>query len=120
MTHDPATTTIVELIDHVKVHLTPDAHLDHLTDYDVHAIVGLTLHSVLHFGLTLVPLVPASDTPEQLATATSEVGATSLIDVTNPTVPVALAIVALAAWQSIVRRLVAFGDWLDAHLESPS
>lgn len=112
MTHDPASTTLTELIDHVKLHLTPEVHLDHLADYDVHAIVGLTMHSLSHFGLTIAPTL--GERAGGGTTAAPKVGRI------EPPVAVATELLIGACWRSSTRAFRRLAEWLDARLESPS
>lgn len=103
--HDPANTTVHELIDHVKSHLTPELALDHLSDYDVRCLIGLTCHSLTYFGLSLVPSATVSDD------LVAEVGRI------EPSIAGAAELLAGACWRSVLRRLGDLAEWFDARLE---
>lgn len=106
MTHDPAQTTVTELVEHVKSHLVPELALDHLSDYDVRCLIGLTMHSVRHFGLTL--------RPKSVAEVPASVGRI------EPSIPVACELLAAACWRSVLRRLGDVAEWFDARLDVSS
>lgn len=106
--HNPLLTTTTELIEHVKSHLVPELALDHLTDYDVRCLIGLTMHSLTHFGLTLVP---ASSGQTAAVSIPLEVGRI------EPTVPVAAELLAGACWRVVLRRLGNLAEWLDARFD---
>jgi len=109
--HDPAATTIRELLDHVKLHLTPEAHLDDISDYAVEAIAGLTIHALMHFGLKVVPASSGDSLPPPTPLEVGRI---------EPDVPTALELLggALARWARL--RVGRVFVWLDARLESPS
>lgn len=117
-----ALTTTYDVLMHVKSHLIPEleargrarsgVELDHLTDYDVRCIAGLTLHAITFFGLTVVPTSSGETARRTAPPLPLEVGRI------EPSVPVAANLLVGALWRSSNRGARRVAEWLDARLET--